>query len=46
MQTQDYIRPIDVDYHDGERFPVMVRAPGTKDYLDEITKPLAKSVTK
>jgi predicted metalloprotease with PDZ domain len=42
MQTQDYIRPVDIDYHDGERFPVMVRNPGAKDYLDEITTPLAK----
>jgi hypothetical protein len=33
---------VDIDYHDGERFPVMVRNPGAKDYLDEITTPLAK----
>jgi predicted metalloprotease with PDZ domain len=46
MQTERYIRPVDVDYHDGERFPVMVRNPGTKDYLDEITMPLAKQPAK
>jgi hypothetical protein len=31
---------IDLDYHDGEKYPVLVRADGTPDYLDEITKPL------
>jgi len=46
MQTESYIKPIDVDYHDGERFPVMVRVEGTKDYLDEITTPLAAPATK
>ncbi|MBB5064143.1 M61 family metallopeptidase [Granulicella mallensis] len=43
MQTESYIKPIDVDYHDGERFPAMVRVDGTKDYLDEITSPLTKA---
>ena len=42
VQTDSYIRPIDIDYHDGERYPALVRAEGTKDYLDEITSPLAK----
>jgi predicted metalloprotease with PDZ domain len=46
VQTDSFIRPIDIDYHDGERYPVMVRAEGTKDYLDEITKPLTKLPTK
>jgi predicted metalloprotease with PDZ domain len=41
MQTESYLKPIDIDYHDGERYPVMVRVDGTKDYLDEITTPLA-----
>jgi predicted metalloprotease with PDZ domain len=45
MQTESYIKPIDVDYHDGERFPAMVRVEGTKDYLDEITSPLTKAPT-
>jgi len=45
MQTETYVRPIDVDYHDGEMFPAMVRVDGTKDYLDEITSPLTKSAT-
>ncbi|MES2393290.1 MAG: M61 family peptidase [Acidobacteriota bacterium] len=42
MQTESYIRAVDVDYHDGERFPVMVRVDSAKDYLDEITAPLVK----
>jgi predicted metalloprotease with PDZ domain len=45
MQTQTYIQQVNVDYHDGERFPVMVRVDGTKDYLDEITTPLVKEVS-
>jgi predicted metalloprotease with PDZ domain len=40
MQTESYVKPIDVDYHDGERYPVMVRDDSAKDYLDEITTPL------
>ena len=44
MQTESYIKPVDVDYHDGERFPAMVRVDGAKDYLDEITTPLTKPV--
>ena len=42
IQTESWIRPFDIDYHDGERFPVLVRTDGAKDYLDEITTPLTK----
>jgi predicted metalloprotease with PDZ domain len=42
MQTESFIKPVDIDYHDGERYPVLVRVDGTKDYLDEITTPLVK----
>jgi len=42
IQTESWIRSIDVDYHDGERFPTMVRVDNTKDYLDEIITPLTK----
>jgi len=45
MQSEQYITPVNVDYHDGERYPTMVRVDGTKDYLDEITTPLAKHPT-
>jgi predicted metalloprotease with PDZ domain len=46
MQTETYIKPVDLDYHDGERFPAMVRVDSAKDYLDEIITPLVKSDTK
>ena len=45
MQSQDYITPISIDYHDGMKYPVIVRVEGTKDYLDEITTPLVKAPT-
>jgi predicted metalloprotease with PDZ domain len=40
VQTESFVSLVDMDYHDGERFPVLVRVDGTTDYLDEITKPL------
>jgi predicted metalloprotease with PDZ domain len=45
VQSENYITPVDIDYHDGERYPVLVRVDGTKDYLDEITTPLATHPT-
>jgi predicted metalloprotease with PDZ domain len=45
MQSQDYITPVSIDYHEGFKFPVLVRVDGTKDYLDEITTPLVKPTT-
>jgi predicted metalloprotease with PDZ domain len=45
IQSEQYITPVSIDYHDGMRYPVMVRVDGTKDYLDEITTPLTKSPT-
>jgi len=45
VQSEQYITPVSIDYHDGERYPIMVRVDGTKDYLDEITNPLAKHPT-
>jgi predicted metalloprotease with PDZ domain len=41
VQNETYIRNVDVDYHDGERYPVLQRVEGTPDLLDEITKPLS-----
>jgi len=41
VQTNDLVSMVDVDYHDGERYPVLVRVEGTPDLLDEITSPLA-----
>jgi predicted metalloprotease with PDZ domain len=43
VQTDTFVSLVDLDYHDGERYPTLVRVDGTPDYLDEITKPLASS---
>jgi predicted metalloprotease with PDZ domain len=40
LQGDTFVTTADVDYHDGERFPFLVRVDGTPDYLDDITKPL------
>ena len=40
-QIQDHISTADIDYHDGERYPSLLRVDGTPAYLDDITKPLA-----
>ena len=32
---------LDLDYHDGQRYPSLQRVDGTPNLLDEITKPLA-----
>lgn len=41
VQSQDYVRNVDIDFHEGDRYPVLQRAEGTPDLLDEITKPLS-----
>jgi predicted metalloprotease with PDZ domain len=40
LQGDTFVTNADIDYHDGERYPSLVRVDGTPDYLDEITKPL------
>lgn len=40
VQADSFVSNADIDYHDGERFPVLERVEGTPDYLDDITKPL------
>ena len=40
VQTNSFVSLVDVEYHDGERYPMLVRVDGTPDYLDEITTPL------
>lgn len=42
VQAESFVYIRDIDYHDGERYPVLVRADGTPDYLDDITSPLTK----
>jgi predicted metalloprotease with PDZ domain len=40
VQSDTYVSNAEIDYHDGERFPVLERVEGTPAYLDDITKPL------
>ena len=39
VQLETGVFPIDVDYHEGEHYPAMVRVEGTPAYLDDIVKP-------
>jgi predicted metalloprotease with PDZ domain len=41
LQNETLVNLVDVDYHDGERYPTLVRTEGTPAYLDDIAKPLA-----
>ncbi len=41
IQDGSTLIPVDLNYHDGQRYPTLERVDGTTDYLDEITKPLA-----
>ena len=42
--TETYVNQVSLDYHDGERYPTLVRDETQKDYLDEILKPLVPTV--
>jgi len=41
VQLDNFVSIADIDYHDGERYPVLQRIEGTPASLDDITKPLA-----
>ena len=41
LQSDTFVTLADIDYHDGERYPILQRVEGTPAYLDDITKPLA-----
>src|ERR1700733_5823782 len=43
LQSDTFVTMANIDYHDGERYPTLVRVDGTPDYLDDITNPLATS---
>ena len=45
VQTETYIKPVDINYHDGQRYPILVRNESQKDYLDEILKPMVPMVS-
>ncbi|MDE1161099.1 MAG: M61 family peptidase [Acidobacteriaceae bacterium] len=43
IESQGFIHPATIDYHDGERYPSLVRDDSKKDLLDDITTPLTKA---
>ncbi len=43
VQDEQDLFPISLDYHDGERYPTLVRVEGTPDTLDEICQPLTSA---
>jgi predicted metalloprotease with PDZ domain len=45
VQLDNFVFTVDINYHDGERYPVLERVEGAPAYLDDITKPLASSPT-
>ena len=42
VQADSLVSTADLEYHDGERYPVLERVAGTSATLDEITKPLTE----
>jgi predicted metalloprotease with PDZ domain len=42
LQADTFVSTATIDYHDGERYPVLQRVDGTPAYLDDITTPLTK----
>jgi predicted metalloprotease with PDZ domain len=40
VQSDDFVSTVEMDYHDGERYPLLQRVEGTPAILDDITKPL------
>ncbi len=43
VQSDSFLRMADIDYHDGERYPVLKRNSEAAAFLDDIIKPLAGS---
>jgi predicted metalloprotease with PDZ domain len=42
LQADTFVSTADIDYHEGERYPVLERVDGKPAYLDDITTPLTK----
>lgn len=42
LQNDTVVTEVDMDYHDGERYPTLVRVEGSPAYLDDISAPMAK----
>ena len=45
VQADTFVSSAEIDYHDGERYPVLERVEGTPGYLDDITRPLTTPET-
>jgi len=41
VENAGYFKIVKIDYHDGEKYPHLVRQPATPALLDEILKPMA-----
>ena len=41
LQAESALVPVEIDYHDGQRFPVLKRVEGTAALMDDITQPLS-----
>ena len=42
VENANFFRTIKIDYHGGEKYPVLVREPNAPALLDDVLKPLAK----
>jgi hypothetical protein len=42
VENTGYFKVLTIDYHGGERYPVLKRVTGTPDRLDDILKPEVK----
>ena len=40
VSFNDFYKTYSLDYHDGEKYPILQRDPAKPDYLDDILKPL------
>ena len=45
LEQDGFVTMADINYHDGERYPTLVRVEGTPAYLDDITKPLTTAAS-
>ena len=41
-ENTGFFKALTIDYHDGPKYPVLERIPGTPDRLDDILKPMTK----
>jgi len=40
VQADSFVSMAAIDYHDGERYPILQRVDGVPAYLDDMTRPL------